>query len=129
MQYDDVKNTIMQLKDEAGNAVRWLDEKSFIAENNDLMPGAILSKYGYAVIATTIGGNCVVVDESIEVAYFADHTGWYDESMTRPLYNDYSAIQYSAENVKSALVPLFEIKITNPVGKLVDIRDILVGLD
>ena len=89
----------------------------------------MLSQYGYWVIGTTIGGNALVIDEHKENLYYADHTGWYDKSLTRPLHKDFNPIPYSKDAVTSAIIPLFELPISNPVGRLITIKEILEGLD
>ena len=61
--------------------IRWCDPTRLNEENADgVSPGGILNRFGYWVIATTIGGNAIAVSDGDPAIYFADHT-WYHEDM------------------------------------------------
>jgi hypothetical protein len=75
-------------------------------------PGSQLHRFDYVPIATSIGGNCIVVhawgDRRAKV-YWADHTGWYEDSIAYQdrVTRDWIDLPgYSPENVERALVPL-----------------------
>ena len=59
--------------------IRWCDSGRIEEENAaGVSPGGYLNQFGFWVVATTIGGNAIVVRKGDPAIYFADHT-WYHE--------------------------------------------------
>jgi hypothetical protein len=108
MEYQAVEKLILKLKEIEGRWDYWIDHQGFIEENSNLAPGAIISKYGYFVIGTTVGGNAITVSEHDSKIRFCDHTGWYDDPMTFAAKQDYDERPYSLDNVRDAQIVLAE---------------------
>ena len=59
--------------------VGWSGDERLRDENMEgVGPGGWLSRFGWYVVGTTVGGNAVVVREDDPAVYFADHT-WYSD--------------------------------------------------
>jgi hypothetical protein len=84
------------------------DERRFCEENAQLSPGAMISKFGFWVIGSTLGGNAVTLSDHDQKVRFCDHTGWYDDCMCYAAHEGYAERAYSQRNVENAQVVLAE---------------------
>ena len=81
-------------------------ERELIPES---VPGGSLLKYGYILIATSIGGNAVVVDSATDLVYWAERTNfsgsmrlcWKDPGSAEYIYGE-----WTVDNVKTALIDM-----------------------
>ena len=92
--------------------VRWCDSDRLVLENApEVSPGGYLNEYGFWVIATTIGGNAIVVSETESAIHFADHTSYCDDEVS---FEDHEGtgewidLPISAEAVRRSLFTLAE---------------------
>ena len=84
----------------------WVDEDGFIAENTERSPGAIISRFGYWVVGTTVGGNAITLSSKDSAVRFCDHTGWYEDNLCFASKRDYVERPYNDENVRLAQIVL-----------------------
>jgi len=84
---------------------------SRLAEENaeGVVPGGQLRKYGYVVVAISVGGNAVALSSSDGRVYWADHSSFSDD--VEISYEDHETgewrySRWSAANVQKALVHL-----------------------
>jgi len=72
-------------------------------------PGSFIRRYGYVVVATSVGGNAICFHSPSGKVFWADHVSFAADSIS---YKDRATgewkylYEYAAENVKRALVPL-----------------------
>lgn len=107
MKFEPIQSILERLADLPFVGVRFCyNESRYREENSELSPGAIISRYGFWVIGTTIGGNAITLSEHDGKVRYCDHTGWYDNDMCYAAHQDYTRRNYSAANVESAQVVL-----------------------
>jgi len=98
------------LRGGAGIEVRWCDDDRLEAENAEgVSPGGYLNRFGWYVVGTTIGGNAIVVNESDERVYFADHTWYSDDLISYQLLGgdrSWVEIPLTADGVRASLFSL-----------------------
>ncbi len=109
MDFDDLLDRIAQLNF-GPSQIRWCDARRLELENApDVSPGGFLNQFEWWVVATTIGGNAIVVGADDPAVYFADHT-WYHEDLIsfEDLAGDgeWIDLPFSAENIKRSLFKL-----------------------
>jgi hypothetical protein len=92
--------------------IRWCDAGRLRLENAaEVSPGGFLNQFGWWIVATTIGGNAIVVGREDQAIYFADHT-WYHEDLIS--YQDLAGegewidLPFTAEDMKRSLYQLAE---------------------
>ncbi|HKK17732.1 MAG TPA: hypothetical protein VJ952_03540 [Opitutales bacterium] len=97
---------------EIPSQLRWCERTRYEEENmSGVAPGGYLNPWGFFVIATTIGGNAVVVGENDERVFFSDHTWFGDDEISFEDLREskkWIDLPYSRENVIKALYPLAE---------------------
>ncbi len=92
--------------------IRWCDSMRLEEENADgVSPGGYLNRFGIWVVATTIGGNAIVVREGDPAIYFADHT-WYSE--------DIVSVEDSAGNGEWIDLPLIHENVVRSLFQLAE---------
>lgn len=91
--------------------LRVVDRRRFVDENaSDVTPGGFLTPYGFWVVATTVGGNAIVISEHDSGVYFADHSSYYDDeiSFQDRQTRQWRDVAWTPENVRRSLVKLAE---------------------
>ena len=108
MEFKEIENEIREIEAMGQCFEYWVDAEAFERENSEYAPGAIISKYGFYVIGTTVGGNAITYSPIDGKIRFCDHTGWYDDNMTFAAKRDYAKRPYSQDNVREAQIVLAE---------------------
>jgi hypothetical protein len=108
----DIKEYLMNCLTIDGFSASGLAIKNLEAIQDEIMPdvapGGFIAPYSYLVIATSIGGNAVCLDEKSSSVYWADHSHFFENLIS---YEDKETgewidLQVTPENVKKALIPL-----------------------
>lgn len=84
----------------------FVDARGFEGENCDEAgPGGFINPYGYWVVATTIGGNAVVISDKDPGVYFASHDSYSDDLIAYedPGTGQWHELQWTAENLRRSL--------------------------
>ena len=110
MTYDDFKAFITDCEATPSEELNWVDRSDFDGENTPgAAPGGYLNPYGYVVVATTVGGNAVLLSENDDIVTYADHEWFSEDEIDYCDVNgdgDYHILPYSPENVRLALYEL-----------------------
>ena len=106
MQYKTFQTHIERWRELNPDIDIWLDEDMFGEHNSQFSPGATISRYGYWVIGSTVGGNAITLSSNDSAVRFCDHTGWYDNYMCFAAKEDYANRPYTSENVRLAQIVL-----------------------
>lgn len=93
----------------SASGVRVKNLEGIIEENApSTAPGGFLFPYGYIVIATSISGNALCVNQRTDAAYWADHDSFASDEVhfeERPSGQRID-LPINPENIAKALVPL-----------------------
>jgi hypothetical protein len=86
------------------SGVRVLHLEAIREEIHELAPGALLLPYGYLPIATSIGGNAVLVALPDAHVVWADHNAFGEDGIVQP--GSWNAKAYSPDSIANAVTLL-----------------------
>ena len=93
----------------SASGVRVKNLEGIIEENApSTAPGGFLFPYGYIVIATSIGGNALCVNQQTGAAYWADHDSFASDEVhfEERASGQWVDLPINPETIAKALVPL-----------------------
>ena len=110
MRFPEIKEYIDLLRSAWPDDDIWLNEEQFNRENNDMSPGHYISKFGYFVVGTTVGGNAITLSDNDDNVRFCDHTGWYENELNFVVKDDYTDRPYTNDNVREAQIVISDTR-------------------